>query len=410
VSYRPVCDVWILARTKLKPDEEGNKQSYYGAYPAGFLHRARQLLGVRRTDPVLHVCGGMVKQCLYRGFEENDRTLDLCPDTNPDYLMDARMLGIRKGDLFPYVSAAGAPGIQTVDDGGPNHPLWPAILIDRPYTTADHAEYDVPREVFPHDLNDLLKRALECVEPGGRVGVLDYLWPSPPGKLGKEVAVIAVGTGRNNRARWFTVFERLVAKKDIVSSEEGQAKGNSDNSPTPVQDPEPVPPPAPSPEPVASAEPAEPAPTTTCVACGGTRQNSRGAPCVCVRYLSETERGQVLEAVKRYVCHGCQESLMLDAPGMETVEPLTDKPNKWHKACWEQAQRWAAEKRAKADKERTAREAQEKGWPICTGCSKPIEPTQKNANGRHSACGKPSPSRRRRRRTTGSSNNIGKGF
>lgn len=32
-------------------------------------------------------------------------------------------------------------------------------------------------------------------------------WPQPP-KFGKEVAVVAVGTGRNNRARWFTVFER----------------------------------------------------------------------------------------------------------------------------------------------------------------------------------------------------------
>jgi len=225
MSYRPVCDVWILARTKLKKDDAGNKQSYYGAYPSGFLHRARQLLGVRRTDPVLHVCGGMVKHCLYRGFEENDRTLDLCIETEPDYLMDARQMGVKSGDRFPMViyepggrgEKAGwyygaAPLVDTMlaDDPNWKPPLWPAMMIDRPYTTADHAEYDVPSEVFPRDLNDLLKRALSCVEPGGRVGVLDYLWPSPPIKLAKEVAVIAVGTGRNNRARWFTVFERLV--------------------------------------------------------------------------------------------------------------------------------------------------------------------------------------------------------
>lgn len=30
-SYRPICDLWILARPKVK---------YYGAYPNGFLERA----------------------------------------------------------------------------------------------------------------------------------------------------------------------------------------------------------------------------------------------------------------------------------------------------------------------------------------------------------------------------------
>jgi hypothetical protein len=207
-----VCDVWILARTKLKKDGEGNKQSYYGAYPAGFLHRARAMLGVRHTDPVLHVCGGMVRECLYRGFGPNDRTLDLDPKTKPDYLMDARRLGVNSGDLFPPPpqQAGDAPEVREINDRWPDSLLWPAVMIDRPYTEGDHAEYDVPADVFPNDLNDLLKRALQCVEPGGRVGVLDYLWPSPPTKLGKEVAVIAVGTGRNNRARWFTVFERLV--------------------------------------------------------------------------------------------------------------------------------------------------------------------------------------------------------
>lgn len=208
MSYRPFTDIFILARAKLKPGPNGEKQSYHGSFPAGALHRFRQLLGVRRVDPVLHVCAGLVRENLYRGFEANDRTLDLAVETKPDYLMDARRLGVKKGDLFPLKQG----GVQEVgiNSFGADSVLWPAILIDRPYTTADHAEYDVPTEAFPNNLNDLLKRALTCVEPGGRVGVLDYLWPSPPVKLGREIAVIAVGTGRNNRARWFTVFERLV--------------------------------------------------------------------------------------------------------------------------------------------------------------------------------------------------------
>jgi hypothetical protein len=198
VSFRPVTDVWILARAKLK---DGAR--FYGAFPAGFLHRARALLGVRLTDPVLHVCGGLVRANLYRGFGPNDKTLDLDPRTKPDYLMDARW--IMPGD--PPCS--------------PPFESWPAVLIDRPYTLEDHAHYLVAAEAFPRNLNDLLRRCLSAVEVGGRVGVLDYLWPSPP-KWAREVAVVAVGTGRNNRARWYTVFERCDAAREARKLEADQ--------------------------------------------------------------------------------------------------------------------------------------------------------------------------------------------
>jgi hypothetical protein len=49
MSYRPFTDVWILARPKSK---------YFGAYPAGFLRRARDLIGCSQEDQVLHVCSG----------------------------------------------------------------------------------------------------------------------------------------------------------------------------------------------------------------------------------------------------------------------------------------------------------------------------------------------------------------
>ena len=179
MSYRPIADVWILARSKVK---------FYGAYPAGFLHRARALLGVGPYDPVLHVCAGKVRDYPYAGFGINDKTLDLDPACEPDYLQDAR-------DPLP-----GCPYVDHMSG-------WNAILIDRPYTEADAAHYAPGSNKLP-DLNDLLKRSLQAVPIGHRVGILDYLWPHP-GKFGKEVAVVAVGTGRNNRARWFTVFERL---------------------------------------------------------------------------------------------------------------------------------------------------------------------------------------------------------
>lgn len=182
MSYRPITDVWILARSKTK---------YYGSYPAGFLHRARALLGVGPTDGVLHICGGMVRDYPYRGFGPNDRTLDLDPACRPDFLQDCR-------DELPLNTFQAFEGLPR---------LWDAVLIDRPYTTEDASHYVPGSDVLP-DLNDLLRRALRVVPVGGRVGCLDYLWPHP-GKTGQEVAVVGVGTGRNNRARWFTVFERI---------------------------------------------------------------------------------------------------------------------------------------------------------------------------------------------------------
>lgn len=177
MSYRPITDVWLLTRPKVK---------YHGAYPSGFLHRARQLLGVKADDAVLHVCAGMIRAYPYRGLGLNDKTLDLDPALSPDFLQDAR-------DPLPLRDITGQP--------------WDAVLIDRPYTEADAEAYEPGAEAMP-ELGALTRRALGSVVSGGRVGVLDYQWPHP-GKAGREVAVVAVGTGRNGRARWFTVFERL---------------------------------------------------------------------------------------------------------------------------------------------------------------------------------------------------------
>jgi len=54
--------MWILTRAKLKGGVK-----YYGAYPGGFPERARALLGAIIDEPVLHVCGGVVRHYPYRG-------------------------------------------------------------------------------------------------------------------------------------------------------------------------------------------------------------------------------------------------------------------------------------------------------------------------------------------------------
>lgn len=177
MSYRPITDVWFLARCKYKT---GVKR--YGGYPGGFPERARALLGVNINDHVLHVCGGLAKLYPYAGgFGPNDCTLDLDPSTEPDFLMDAC------GE-YP---------------GG-----WGAILIDPPYSEEDAAKYPPGAAQYPSP-NKLLKVALDRVVPGGRVGILHYILPSPPPNT-RFVAAAAVMVGFNNRVRIYSVFERTV--------------------------------------------------------------------------------------------------------------------------------------------------------------------------------------------------------
>lgn len=180
-SYRPITDVWILARPKVR---------YYGAYPNGFLERARALLGITPFDALLHVCGGAARQypAQPRGFGPNDRTLDLDPALAPDFLQPAT-------DPLPQR--------QVVADVQP----WPAIIADPPYTEGDADKYAPGRRVFPPP-NLVLRRMLEGVRPGGRVGMLHYVLPQPPRAGAKFVACIGVIAGFNNRMRVFSVYER----------------------------------------------------------------------------------------------------------------------------------------------------------------------------------------------------------
>jgi len=155
MSSRPITDVWILGRSKTKDPETG--RTYYGAYPAGFLERARPMLVGGNPDAcILHVCGGHA-----RGYNRKYYA-DLIRRARPD-----------------------------------------AILIDRPYSVEDAKNYRCGPDVLP-DLNKLLADCLSLTD--GHVGVIDYAWPSAKGA--KEVAAVAVGTGRNGRARWFTVWKR----------------------------------------------------------------------------------------------------------------------------------------------------------------------------------------------------------
>jgi hypothetical protein len=185
MSYRPITDVWILARPKVP---------YYGAYPGGFVHRARELLGVTTRDSVFHVCAGRVRDYPFRGVGPNDRTLDIDAELRPDFVHDARLM-------------------LTGDPANPDG--WPAILADPPYSSQDAAQYRAGAEKLPA-AGPLLARCLDAVRPGGRVGMLHTQWPRPPKVSGgypiRAVAIVAVVAGYGNSLRAYAVYEKSLEK------------------------------------------------------------------------------------------------------------------------------------------------------------------------------------------------------
>jgi hypothetical protein len=176
VSYRPICDFWMLARARL---QGGVK--YHGAYLGGFPERARALLGIQIDEPLLHVCGGMARLYPYRGgFGPNDKTLDLAPETKPDFLQDALS-------------------------------KWPvgfrAHLVDPPYDSIEAQNWFPGPDAYPTPMQ-LIRRSFEALPIGGRVGIIGWQAPKPP-KTARFVAAIGVMCGFNNRVRIYSVFERM---------------------------------------------------------------------------------------------------------------------------------------------------------------------------------------------------------
>jgi len=180
MSFRPIADVWILARSKVK---------YFGAYPAGFLSRARDLLGVGINDQVLHVCAGKVRDYPLKGFGKNDLTMDLDLKLRPDILLDASAPEsyFLAFDLYPQIQA---------------------ILADPPYTREFAKEYAPGQKHFV-SADEIVRHSINVLPIGGRVGVLSLHWPRYPKKLARQVCIVGVLVGNGNLGRWFAVFERI---------------------------------------------------------------------------------------------------------------------------------------------------------------------------------------------------------
>ena len=171
MSYRPICDVWLLARGA----GSSGKPAYYGAFPSGFLRRAKDFLLAGAEGRICHLCSGAVQ-------DPNSTTVDIDPSVQPDYVGDATST--------PFMDNS-----------------FDAVLIDPPYTEEDARHYgDCPLPPLPA----LLKEACRIVKPGGKVGLLHLLVPRiPVGYVPRYVALIAIITGSSQRIRVFTVLRKV---------------------------------------------------------------------------------------------------------------------------------------------------------------------------------------------------------
>ena len=180
MSYRPITDVWILARSKVK---------YFGAYPAGFLQRARDLLTVPVDEQVLHVCSGRVRDYPYSGFGVGDVTMELDASLDPDIYADASVAGAYKAAKEKFRGIRG-------------------VLADPPYSEAFAEKYAPGATALPSP-DKIIEYSLRYVLPiGGRVGILGLTWPRYPKSISRQIAVVAVYVGNGNLGRTFAVYER----------------------------------------------------------------------------------------------------------------------------------------------------------------------------------------------------------
>ena len=189
MSYRPFTDVWILGRPKSK---------YFGAYPAGFLRRARDLISCSREDRVLHVCSGDIANYKcgpgcpgngdhWHGFGPNDITVDMDATVEFDYRLDVRAL----------------ESFHAIAKENPIH----GVLADPPYTKQFAAHYPAGSDSFP-TADVIVRNALAILPVGGRVGILSMQWPRYPKATARQIAIVGVLVGNGNVGRWFAVYER----------------------------------------------------------------------------------------------------------------------------------------------------------------------------------------------------------
>lgn len=150
------------------------KSEYYGGYPAGYLRRIKALFPDKKN--VLHLFSGKVDLDAFPG-----KTVDINPDTLPDYVDDAQRLT--------------------------NVPLeeFDLVLADPPYSVEDCEHYKTTMVK-----RNVVMRALgERLQPGAHVVWLDQVLPMYRKDQFATEAHILMVKSTNHRVRAISVFKRI---------------------------------------------------------------------------------------------------------------------------------------------------------------------------------------------------------
>lgn len=159
-------------------DASAMPEALYGQYPRGFIERVIAWLRCHRHE-ILHVCSGSLPP------GEGIR-VDIRPEARPDIIADGRHLPIASGTIK-------------------------AVLIDPPYSEEyAKALYGI---AYPRP-SHLLAEAARVVVPGGRIGIVHYITPTPPPGT-RVVRVFGMSTGFNMPMRAVTFFERDQPELDL---------------------------------------------------------------------------------------------------------------------------------------------------------------------------------------------------
>ena len=157
-------------------DEEGDLGEWKtGGYPANFMRRAYETLGVTDPSRVLHLCAGGVRSGV---------TLDIRLDLRPKVVADVRALPFRD---------------ESFD--------W--IMADPPYAESYAEQLYGTGSVYPRP-GPILREAARVLRPGGRFGLLHYIAPMPHAvDRVRLVGCWGVWLGTNMAIRAWSVYEKF---------------------------------------------------------------------------------------------------------------------------------------------------------------------------------------------------------